>query len=156
MSDRARFIKAFEYNPETGLFISTTTGRKVGTPVKRWYLSIKFEGHSYRAHRVAWLITYGKWPDGLLDHINGITSDNSIKNLREATISQNAFNAKKGLANRSGEKGVAWNSKKNRWEARVFANGKIRFRRFFNDFNEACKRVRSARAVIHGEFANNG
>ena len=45
------------------------------------------------AHRLAWIYIYGEIPDGLvIDHINGIRSDNRICNLRTATYQQNADN----------------------------------------------------------------
>ena len=47
---------------------------------------------SYMAHRVAWAIFYGEWPQGAIDHINGIPDDNRIENLRLANAAENAMN----------------------------------------------------------------
>lgn len=35
----------------------------------------------YRADHLAWYIVSGKWPDGWIEHINGLNSDNRIENL---------------------------------------------------------------------------
>lgn len=34
----------------------------------RGYGTVHHDGRTRRAHRVAWLLTYGEWPDSLLDH----------------------------------------------------------------------------------------
>lgn len=37
--------------------------------------------HYYRADHLAWYIVSGKWPDGWIEHVNGILADNRIENL---------------------------------------------------------------------------
>ena len=46
-------------------------------------------------HRVKWLVAYGEYPDCDVDHINRNHLDNSLKNLRLATRSQNRMNSVK-------------------------------------------------------------
>ena len=48
------------------------------------YLIIKVKKHQFKAHRIDWLLNYGSFPDGELDHINRIRTDNRIENLRVA------------------------------------------------------------------------
>ncbi|MGL9722094.1 HNH endonuclease signature motif containing protein [Symbiopectobacterium sp.] len=48
-----------------------------------------------RAHRLAWIYVYGVEPDGEIDHINGIRSDNRICNFRIVDDKQNARNRRK-------------------------------------------------------------
>lgn len=48
------------------------------------YLIIKVKGKQYKAHRIVWLLHHGDFPNGEIDHINRIRTDNRIENLREA------------------------------------------------------------------------
>lgn len=78
------------YDPQTGVF--TRGNRIAGCRDSFGYWRIRIEGKLYRAHRLAWLYTYGHWPKGDIDHINRVRHDNKIENLREATRSQNNQN----------------------------------------------------------------
>jgi len=49
-------------------------------------------GVTLQAHRVAWALHYGEWPQGMIDHINGIPSDNRIENLRVVSARENPKN----------------------------------------------------------------
>lgn len=44
---------------------------------------------NFYAHRIAWLLYYGEWPDCYVDHLNGDACDNSIENLREHSLFNN-------------------------------------------------------------------
>lgn len=44
-----------------------------------------------RSHLVWWKAT-GKWPTGVIDHINGIKNDDRISNLRDVSFSDNSRN----------------------------------------------------------------
>lgn len=55
------------------------------------YISIRIKGRSYKAHRLAILMTYGFMPEEV-DHYNGIQFDNRLSNLIPCNRS---FNAKK-------------------------------------------------------------
>lgn len=59
---------------------------------KGGYLCGRFRDKIFKAHRVAWLLHYGKWPDNTIDHKNRITSDNRIINLRDVTQAENNMN----------------------------------------------------------------
>jgi len=84
-----------------------------------------FCGKLYQSHRVAWAIHHGEWPDGEIDHINGIKDDNRIENLRVATRSENCRNTKMHKNNRSGLKGVFWHKASMCWHAVINVNQKI-------------------------------
>ena len=84
-----------EYNPLTGqIFTCSKDGRKeckyVGT---RGYIRCSYEGKKVQGHRLAWFLHYGEWPEGNIDHINRVKTDNRICNLRIATLSENQFNS---------------------------------------------------------------
>lgn len=88
-----RVKELLHYDQETGLFYwNAKRGRCAKLSVAgSWnsygYRRIKVDGRGYPAHRLAWLHVHGRWPQGEIDHINGIKHDNRIANLCEATSS---------------------------------------------------------------------
>lgn len=88
------------------------------------YLSGFVEMRPLKAHRVAWAIYYGEWPDGAIDHINGERSDNRIANLRCVSVRENCMNMARVKANSSGLMGVGFCKKSRKWRARIFENGR--------------------------------
>lgn len=77
-----------------------------------------FQKH-YFAHRVAWALHYGEWPEDQIDHVNGIRSDNRIENLRSVSQSDNQKNAKLRHDNKSGIPGVDWKTSCSLWRVRA-------------------------------------
>lgn len=77
------------YDPETGL-LRKSFGT-VGSRTKKGYLTVNFDGVTYRAHRVIHFLMTGRQlgPDECIDHINRDPSDNRWCNLRVATDVQN-------------------------------------------------------------------
>src|SRR6185312_6411116 len=88
--------EAFEYNPKTGELIwklrrnkaGRVNGREFGLVAGHifgnGYRYVGIDGGTYLAHRLIWFIVTGKWPKSLIDHINGVKSDNRWRNLRPA------------------------------------------------------------------------
>jgi hypothetical protein len=136
---QARLKELLEYNPETGDFHRVVgrkgagfSGTKAGSP-SHGYLTIMVDGKNYRCHRLAWLYVYGEFPNGHLDHINREKTDNRISNLRVASKKQNAENTGIQANNKSGHRGVFWNSQKSKWHARIKHHGKTLHLGFFDD-----------------------
>lgn len=111
-------------------------------------------GKSYLAHRVAWLIHYGEWPN-VIDHINGDQTDNRIENLRNVTQRVNAKNSRLRKDNTSGQAGVTWLSRERRWQASINKNKGREILGYFKCKDEAIA-VRRAVQVERGFTERHG
>lgn len=122
-----------DYNAETGILTRVKSlsnrvkvGDVVGTPTTRGYLQTTVLGQKLKAHRIAWLLAYGKWPDGVIDHINGNTSDNRLENLRDVSQQENTQNMRGPRSTNShGYFGCTFNAGK--WSALIRVDGKYRY-----------------------------
>ena len=150
------------YDQDTGIFtwIKQVSNKKIGliagTEHPKGYVIIRINKHNYRAHRLAWLYINGEWPKNILDHINGVRSDNRISNLREVTNSQNNYNSKMSSKNTSGVKGVSWHKRDKKWRVQIRINCKNYHLGSFDDFELAQLIAYEARIKFHGEYANHG
>jgi hypothetical protein len=95
------FRKLIQYNPDTGSFkwLVSTSSRSVGSPAGGWdrdhYLRITVNGHQYSAASIAWYLTYGEWPKGIIDHIDKNPANNRLDNLRDIPHGLNALNKRR-------------------------------------------------------------
>ncbi len=64
-------------------------GMAAGNIDKCGYVVITFRGQKYYAHRIAWMFLYNEQPPPIIDHINGVRSDNSKENLRAVSQTYN-------------------------------------------------------------------
>lgn len=150
------------YNHETGIFFRNKSGGGVkkgsvaGRKKHNGYIEISINNTRYYAHRLAWLMHYGYWPEHQIDHINGIRDDNRIINLRIATNMQNQYNAKKPKNNTSGVKGVYWHKQCNKWQAYCDVNGRRYSIGLFRDIEQAKVAVMNFREKMHKNFCNHG
>lgn len=106
-----------------------------------------------QAHRVAWFLHYGRFPNGELDHIDGDKANNRIENLRVATRSQNTAYRGKTKRNTSGFKGVCWHRRDKRWRASIGSKGRRLDLGSFSTPEEAFEAYKAAAVHHHGEFA---
>ena len=75
-------LKHFSY--KNGKIYRDDRKNSKGSLDKDGYLIYKIKGRQIKAHRLVWFLNYKEFPDGQLDHINRIRTDNRIENLRIA------------------------------------------------------------------------
>ena len=134
----------FDYRPETGelywkartpdMFPESTPARSQAHSCAQWNsrwagkaaLSKAWNGYrggslNYKyvsAHRVIWKMVNGTEAE-IIDHINGVRDDNRIENLRSVTYTDNARNRRIGKNNTSGNLGVSFNKRQQKWTAYI-------------------------------------
>lgn len=145
--------RLFNYDPDTGIFTRRINRYKyrageVAGYKCHGYIRIKIIKPTYSAHRLAWLYVYGVWPEGEIDHINGITNDNRIVNLRSVSHSQNSENLRRARSdNKSGLLGVSWSHKS--WIAQIQVNGKKKYLGRHKTKEEAHEAYLIAKRLLH-------
>lgn len=121
---RRRYI----YDPNTGHLFSKRAGRKVGAIGNRktGYLVVWIAKRRFLCHRVAWAMHYGHWVEAPaeIDHINGITADNRIANLRMVSRQMQMRNLRLNRTNKSGTTGVSKCNQTGMWSATITVNRK--------------------------------
>lgn len=125
------------------------------TVYSQGYRHSKIFERTYQCHRVIWAMVHGAWPEGEIDHINGVRHDNRIKNLREVTRSENQRNKKLSRNNSSGVMGVLRNKRRNKWKATIWADGRLINLGSFDSL-EGAKASREKAQAKHGYHKNHG
>ena len=149
--------RRYAYDPGTGRLTYTKAnkyikhllhGRDAGSRNHQGYRVLLIRGRQYQEHRIIWLYVYGAMPDGHIDHINRCRDDNRIANLRIVTRSQNKHNGNIYLNNTSGEPGVSFNQRCNRWYARLNVGGTRHHLGVFVNFEDAVLARHRAKAAL--------
>lgn len=146
------------YDPESGLITRKDSGASCAYAVKKkrkTYLKVRALGKSFYAHRVAWAIFHGDWPEGEIDHINGDSEDNCIDNLRVVSRKDNCQNVRLQAESKSGFCGVNWHALSQKWRARVKVDGKEYYVGLFDDPEEAAAAIKKKRKNL-GFHDNHG
>jgi hypothetical protein len=150
------YYERIAYDPSTGDLRWTVAGRGInkgaiaGSVTRAGYRQVRVGFKVYRAHRLAWFLVHGKWPDGEIDHINGDRADNRLANLRVVDRAGNSQNRRKAHRDSShGLLGAAWNRQHKRWQAKIMANGKRHHLGYFDTAEAAHAAHMAAKQRLH-------
>lgn len=139
-----RLHALLDYDRETGVFRwrETRGGVRAGAVAGRvdtnGYVEIGLDGRLIKAHRLAWIHACGRIGEGLvIDHKNGIKTDNRLDNLRPVTPSDNGRNRHKP-AGRNPVAGVSWEKARQKWRADAKVGNKCVTVGRYDSVSEAC------------------
>lgn len=146
-----------KYTPDTGYFYwkvdvakSVRAGSIAGTIASGNRIRITYGGNIYFAHRLAWLLTYGKWPDGVIDHIDGNSLNNRISNLRDVSVVVNGQNRKMSQNNNLvGLLGVGLHKASGKFQSRIKVGDKLIHLGLFLTAEEAHAAYLAAKRKYH-------
>jgi len=159
--------RLFDYDPVTGFCARLTKPcnsvkigsrlgyiQKCGRNLK--YLSTELHGKNYKVHRLIWLWMTGEMPENHIDHIDGNGLNNVWSNLREVTRSENLRNRKRNINNKSGQTGVSFHARSQKWRASInIEQGIKKHLGYFDTFEEA-KKVRIEAEKLSKYHPNHG
>lgn len=105
---------------------------------------------SHRAHRLAFEITRGQIPDGLvIDHLCHVTTCVNPDHLIPATRQENGQNrGRVNQGNTSGFRGVSWRKSHQKWMAYAGINGERHFGGYFDNVEDANRAAIALRARL--------
>lgn len=156
----SRLRQLLRYSKASGLFIWRVTrgrvnkGDTAGSLQQNGYINITIDGKKYQAHQLALLITDGRAPTGLVDHVNGLKADNRRKNLRPASHTTNAQNiAKPFKNNKLGVQGVC--AHKGKFQATIQYEGRSRYLGLFDTPKKARSAYLAAKRAHHPGYSGS-
>jgi hypothetical protein len=101
------------------------------------------------AHRVLYMLSRGRIPCGMvIDHINGVRSDNRLNNLRVLTKREND-------QNRIKVRGTDWYKNRGCWRARITVAGNELMLGFYGTEEQAHAAYLTAKAIYHPKAHSN-
>lgn len=150
-----RLRELLHYDPETGVFTRLVArqaypvGSVAGYQGTNGYIRVGLDGKSYRAHRLAWLYVYGRWPQDEVDHVDGVRSNNMFANLRECSRSENNQNRTAYACNAEGLLGVTWHRASKAWVAQIKVEGRTTHLGRFDTPKQAHAAYLAAKQQLH-------
>ena len=142
------------YISATGQLVWKESGRVAGGLHKSTgYWRIQILGKYHTRSKLVWCLVNKKHPEGIIDHINRIRTDDRIENLRECSASENMANKGKLASNSSGFTGVTWHNQDKKWQAAIKRKGKSYHLGHFDCPEKAHQAYRKKHVEFHGKFS---
>ncbi|ASC26541.1 HNH endonuclease [Klebsiella pneumoniae] len=159
LPDVSRLTELFIYDPLSGDLIrkvqsgKSRAGEKCRSPNSEGYYRAWIDGRLFMAHRIVWKMITGEEPK-IIDHINGVVTDNRRGNLRAVNDAQSARNTKGTLK----PIGVYWHApksgnRKHCWQSIISVNGRQISLGLYDDLADAIKAYNEGAMKHHGEYA---
>lgn len=117
------------------------------------YVYVSLDNITYKAHRLIYVLVYGREPEDEVDHVNGVKTDNRLVNLRLATKSENQRNARIRKDNTTLFKNVSFHKRQQKYNARCTIGGKRVHIGSFDTPEMAYEAYRDYARAHYGEFA---
>jgi hypothetical protein len=161
LPSQERLKHLFDYDEDRGLLIwKNPSGRRAKkgdvagavNPVTGRRAAGVDGKHLYH-YRLVYAWHYGDPGEHLIDHIDRDHTNDRIENLRLATHSQNKLNCRLLKNNRSGHKGVSWDSQRQKWFAKIEVNRKQIALGRYDRLEDAVAARKKAETQYFGEFA---
>ena len=125
-----------DFSNNSASWNSKNAGKEAGY-LHQGYRYVRLSGTNMLAHRICFAIYTGRFPEGVVDHLDGDKLNNKIDNLSDCTPQINSRNAKLNRLNKSGICGVGWDSRDGAWYAQI-GSGESRLKRWFRSLLDAC------------------
>lgn len=155
---RAEHVREkYDLDAERGVLIFRA-GKKKGLPCIAYnhcgYLmaAVKVDGKHYTVlvHRLIWMHVHGEWPNGEIDHINGVRDDNRLENLRVTDRRGNMQNQHGPKKNsRCSSVGVSYRPKTGQYVARIQTVGGRLYLGCFRNELDASNAYQAAKKIYH-------
>lgn len=119
-----------------------------GSNTAEGYLAVQINGTKYKAHTLAFVLYYGRWPEfgKVINHLNGDRKDNRKCNLQETSHQDNIrHRISTPENNTSGVRGVSWSKLHQKWRPKLVHNGKSYYNGLYDSIEKA--------ALVYNELA---
>ena len=153
---KQRPLSDFKTSQGHGAFNATLVGKKACGQIIDKYEKIKLNKKYYLTHRLIYIWHFNDLTETHeVDHIDNNPSNNDISNLRLANRKENISNTVLSSKNKSGIKGVSFDSSRGKWMAQI-KHGDTKISKRFNDIKDAESFIKALRVSLHGDFHNHG
>ena len=157
------FHSVFEYNKGTLIWKNPPPNHaekkglnagfiNIGKGKNKTYWQVRCFGKTFKRSRVVFYMFHGRWPSPIVDHINGVSLDDRIENLRECNYSQNTANSKNKKRTNGLPRGVQV-VPSGRYRAVITKNGHTRYIGTYDTKEEASMAYKNRKVGIYGQFA---